>query len=51
LDPDAKRNSGAILVYHNKGLLSQFGHKWACGGELRTEYVSTARLNEGLHQH
>src|SRR5690349_1900624 len=41
LKPDPKDNAGQILVYHNKGLISERGRSWVCWGDLRTEYVKT----------
>ena len=35
LKPDPKDNAGHILVYHNKGLISERGQSWVCWGDLR----------------
>ncbi len=48
LKPDPKDNAGHILVYHNKGLISERGQSWVCWGDLRTEYIKTEDLREYL---
>jgi hypothetical protein len=48
LKTDPKDNAGLILAYHNKGLYSQLGRTWVCGGDLRTEYIKTEDLRARL---
>ena len=45
---DPKKNADQILVYHNKGLISQRGQSWVCRGDLRTEYIRTEELQAYL---
>ena len=49
LKPDPKDNAGDILVYHNKGLISERGQSWVCRGDLRTEYIKTEDLRAYLN--
>ena len=42
--PNPQDNADKILAYYNKGLISEFGKQWVCWGDLRTEYVSTEKL-------
>jgi hypothetical protein len=48
LKPDPKDNADAILAYHNKGLLAEFGRVWVCWGDLRTEYIEAENLRARL---
>ena len=48
MKPDPKDNAQIVLVYHNRGTLAEFGRKWVCWGDLRTEYVKTADLEKRL---
>jgi hypothetical protein len=48
LKPDPKDNADHILVYHNKGLISERGRSWVCWGDLRTEYIKTEDLRAYL---
>jgi hypothetical protein len=48
--PDPGHNANRVLVYHNQGLLAAFGHKWACWGDLRTEYASNAKIRSAMAQ-
>jgi hypothetical protein len=49
LKPDPRENSSVVLAYHNKGLRAWLGRQWVCWGDLRTEYISTTRLNAALN--
>ena len=48
LRPDPKDNARHILIYHDKGLIAEGGHKWVCWGDLRTEYIKTGDLQAYL---
>ena len=48
LKPDPKDNARHILVYHDKGLIAEGGHKWVCWGDLCTEYIKTEDLQAYL---
>src|SRR6202521_1988397 len=50
LKPDPKDNGQVILCYHNKGLDAEMGRMWVCWGDLRTECISLAELQESLKQ-
>ena len=50
LKPDPKENGGAILAYHNKGLLASMGRVWVCWGDLRTDYIKSVDLQAHLDQ-
>lgn len=49
LKPDPRDNAGVILAYHNRGLRAWMGHQWVCWGDLRTEYISSKRLQTVLN--
>lgn len=46
--PHPPDNRDRILAYYDSGLLSKFGRKYVCWGDLRTEYLSTAKLEAAL---
>lgn len=48
LKPEPRENANAILAYYDTGLISSFGRKWVCWGDLRTEYVKTDQLHVRL---
>jgi hypothetical protein len=48
IDPLPHNNTRIVLAYYNRGLISAFGHKWVCWGDLRTEYVADARLQGAI---
>jgi len=48
LDPNPLKNSGVVLAYHARGLRAQLGRQWVCWGDLRTEYISSKRLQAVL---
>ena len=50
LNPDPTQNAGVILAYHNRGLLAQMGRHWVCWGDLRTEYITSSRLQDNLQR-
>ena len=43
-----KDNADKILAYYTGGLISEFGKQWVCWGDLRTEYLSTDKLQVSL---
>jgi hypothetical protein len=48
LKSDPRENTGHILAYYNKGLISELGQSWVCWGDLRTEYIKTEDLRAYL---
>ena len=46
--PNPKDNADKILAYYTAGLISEFGRQWVCWGDLRTEYLSTMKLQASL---
>ncbi len=44
LKPNPEDNADRILAYYNGGLISTLGN-WVCWGDLRTEYLSTNKLD------
>ncbi len=44
LQANPRDNANLILAYHNRGLLADMGRQWVCWGDLRTEYISSRRL-------
>ena len=49
LKSDPRENTGHILAYYNKGLISELGQSWVCWGDLRTEYIKTEDLRAYLN--
>ena len=48
LSANPAENRDKVLAYHNKGMLAMMGQQWVCWGDLRTEYVSSKRLQAAL---
>lgn len=44
LKDDPQQNASTVLLYYNKGLISELGKKWVCFGDLRLEYVKDKEL-------
>jgi hypothetical protein len=49
LNDNPADNPTAVLAYHNKGTLAMMGNQWVCWGDLRTEYVPSAKLKAALN--
>lgn len=50
MDAAPSKNANLVLAYHQRGLISAFGHKWVCWGDLRTEYIPDSRLRAAISQ-